>query len=159
MLTWALLLLVIGLLLFVAEVFVPSYGVLSVLACVSLLAGVIMLFTVNRWAGALTLLTLAAGAPFAFSAAMHLWQKTPMGKQMILTKTAGDLPRNIILVGSTGAALTDLRPMGEIELNDVRVQAITENNVMIAAGTNVKVLAMTDTIATVRPLTQLNSGV
>ena len=149
-LAWAILLIVIGVVVFVAEVFVPSGGVLGVLAGLCLMVGVLMLFAVNKWAGGAAFLALAIGVPFAFTGAMNVWQKTPAGKRMILTDTAPQDSPALVLVGETGVTVTDLRPMGEAEFEGRRVQAINEAGVVVPAGTPVRVLAVTDRVATVR---------
>ncbi|HEY0008135.1 MAG TPA: NfeD family protein [Tepidisphaeraceae bacterium] len=153
LIAWAMIFMAIGVALFVAEVFLPSHGILAVLASLSLITGVVICFAINRWLGAGLSLALVTAAPFAFSASFNLWQRTPVGKRMILTSTAGEMPRAQVLVGSTGIAMTDLRPMGEAEFGTSRLQVISESGNTIAAGTAVRVLSMTDAVAMVRPVT------
>jgi membrane-bound ClpP family serine protease len=48
LITWAMIFMAIGVALFVAEVFLPSHGILAVLASLSLFAGVVICFAINR---------------------------------------------------------------------------------------------------------------
>jgi membrane-bound ClpP family serine protease len=49
--------------------------------------------------------------------------------------------------------MTDLRPMGEAEFGNTRLQVISESGSPIAAGTGVRVLSITDAVAMVRSVT------
>ena len=58
--TWALLLLVLGLVFLVLEFFIPSGGALAVLCALSLLAAIVVGFMAGPWTGAAILLDRSA---------------------------------------------------------------------------------------------------
>ncbi|MBC7782850.1 MAG: NfeD family protein [Burkholderiales bacterium] len=153
MLIWFCILLALAIVMLVSEIFLPSGGVLGVVGLLCLLAAVIICFFINRWLGAGVSLALLVITPFAVAGAMNVWQRTPIGRRMILKTTMGYANVPTVLIGTAGVALTELRPMGECEFGDTRMQACSEMGVIVSAGSPVKVISITDGIATVRPLT------
>ncbi len=149
---WLIALLIIAAVMFVAELFVPSGGLLAIGGAIALTAAVVLCFMIDRWVGIGATVAILLLTPFAWMGAMNLWPKTPMGKRMILTETAGELPRSHVLVGSTGRTLTEMRPMGEVEVGDVRIEAHSEMGVIIPAGRSVKVISLADGVAIVREI-------
>ncbi len=152
MITWLVICLLIALAMFIAELFIPSGGLLAIIGAVSITSAILICFAINRWLGAALLLATIVIAPFAMSGAIKLWQRTPIGRRMILTTTVGELPRPHLLVGSTGMTLTEMRPMGEIEVAEIRVEALSEMAAIIPAGRKVKVLSISGNVATVREM-------
>jgi membrane-bound serine protease (ClpP class) len=86
-----------------------------------------------------------AFAAFAF----RIWPNTPMGRRIIGTPSddeveAGRLAelqekaRTASLVGREGVALTALRPVGVVELDGRRLDALAETT-YVAAGTRVRI--------------------
>ncbi|HEX8340573.1 MAG TPA: NfeD family protein [Tepidisphaeraceae bacterium] len=149
--TWLIILIVAAVIVFVAEIFVPSAGILSIIGGVLLVAAIGVAFAVNRWAGVGLTAAVVAVTPFAFAAGVSLWTRTPIGRQMTLTATSGTAATIDVLVGETAVAVTDLRPMGECETATARVECQAEMGQIIPAGTRVKILAIDAGVATVRP--------
>ena len=84
LLGWAAILLVVGLILAMLEIFVPSGGVLGFLSVTSLIAALVMAFRHSPWSG-LGFLGLAVFAvPAGLVFALQLWPKTPMGRRILL---------------------------------------------------------------------------
>ncbi len=152
MVYWLIILLAIAVVMFVAELFVPSGGLLAIIGAASLTAAIIICFSIDRWLGVGVTVASMLIAPFVFAGSINLWQRSPLGKRMIITQTVGELPLPEILIGSSGVALTEMRPMGEVEVGEVRIEAQSEMGFIIPAGAKVKVLAMSGGIATVREL-------
>ncbi len=150
MMIWFGILLTLAIVFLLAEVFVPSAGLLGVLGLGCLLAAVIVCFFANRWLGAGVSIGLLVISPFAINGALRIWQRTPIGKKMILTQTTENNPQPTVLVGSSGVALTELRPMGECEFGDTRLDAQSEMGQVIPAGAKVKVISVSSGVATVR---------
>jgi membrane-bound serine protease (ClpP class) len=150
MVYWLIILLVIAVVMFVAELFVPSGGLLAIIGAASLTAAIVICFSIDRWLGVGVTVASILIAPFIMAGSINLWQRSPLGKRMIITQTVGQLPKPEVLIGSSGIALTEMRPMGEVEIGELRVEAQSEMGIIIPAGAKVKVLAMSGGIATVR---------
>lgn len=153
---WIIILFSLTVILFVAEVFVPSGGVLAILATICLLATIVLAFMINRWFGVAVLVGTVMAAPFLAAMAIRLWQKTPIGKKMVLNHTVGELTSERVLVGTEGITLTEMRPMGECEFGQIRIEAKSETGRFIPAGRRVKVIEYHDTVATVREVDTTN---
>lgn len=155
---WLLTLLTISLILYVAELFIPSGGVLAILSTGCMVVVVVLCFMLSRWLGVGVLVALAILGPIGVSLGVSVWQHTPIGRKMILSTTAGEAPRPFVLVGSTGTAVTEMRPMGECEFDDRRIEARSELGQIIRTGQPVVVIALEDGVAVVRPVTAVASA-
>jgi membrane-bound ClpP family serine protease len=143
-LAWPILLLAFGLILLTAEVFIPSGGLLGILAfgCVAL-----SLWQAFRQSTALGLNFLLADfliLPVAVMVALYLWPKTPLARRVFLKPPApeeieGAHPalRLDVLLGQYGRTLTPLRPSGFVELDGRRLNALSEDG-LLDAGTLVR---------------------
>lgn len=143
-LTIAYLLIVIGLALLVAELFIPSGGVLFLLSSLCILGGVVLTFIYGDTAtGMITLLSVFVVVPAMAVAMFYVWPYTPMGRRLILPDqdaTIANLPVNLEmdgLRGKFGRALSDLRPAGAVEFDGRRVDTISEG-MMVPAGSWVR---------------------
>ncbi|MCC6670166.1 MAG: hypothetical protein IT458_03840 [Planctomycetes bacterium] len=141
------LLLVFGLLLVVAEVFLVSFGALAVLSALSLVSAVFLAFTHHGQAvGFLFLGICVFGVPAVLLTALRLLPRTRVGRELILSGPAheavsgtaadGALPR---LLGKTGETLSDLRPSGIARIDGARVDVITRGE-MLARGVRIQVI-------------------
>lgn len=148
----ALLLMVVAIALFVAEVFIPSGGMIVVCAIGAFLGA--CFFAWQAWwtnhpayfwsftASALVLV------PIVVAVAFSVWPHTPIGRRAILQEprpeeiasfTEQD-DRNARLVGKIGSAVTMMNPAGIMVLDGQRVQCQSEG-MIIAAGAAVKVIS------------------
>jgi len=145
---WIAFLLALGVLFAVAEIFVPSGGLLTVLAILCFVGGIVAGFFVSTTAGIVTLLVTVLLAPLLLYVLMRIWPHTPVAKRAILggpasRGTAGDLTHRQPgqLVGREGAAKTLLRPAGKMTLDDGRtIDCVTEGE-YVQPGTRVRILA------------------
>lgn len=151
-LVWLFTLLSVAIVLYVAEVFIPSHGVLTVLATACLVGVVGLCFLIDRWLGTGALVAIALLGPVGLSLGISVWQRTPVGRKMVLRSVAGEPDRPFVLIGSTGVTLTELRPMGECEFGDRRIEVKSEFNQIVPAGRPVVAIAMSDGVATVRTI-------
>jgi membrane-bound ClpP family serine protease len=147
--TFALLLLAIGVVLLVAELFLPTHGLLGITGGVAVLCAVFVTSRQNAWAGLGLLLALAAVTPFAWAGAMKVWPRTPLGRRMVLPPVAGDAPAAGVRVGQSGVTVSELRPMGWCEFEGVRVEAMSEHGI-VEPGKSVTVVALVNSRPTVR---------
>lgn len=139
------LLLIVGLVLLVAEVFFVSFGVIGLLAGVTLIGAVFAAFQESTGFGMTILVVEAIAAPVVLTMAFKILPKTPFGKQLILAgpKTQGHAAaadRGLsALVGQSGETLSDLRPAGFARIDGRKIDVVTRGE-MIARATPIKVL-------------------
>lgn len=149
MLIWGLALLGIAAILLVVEVFVPSAGVIASISGISALAGVIILWMHDTaWGLAGLLVTLVLG-PTMLYWAFKMMPHTPMGRAILGGRPDEELDAREMseherlmsrkaLVGLHGIALTDLRPIGDVEIEGQHIEALAEMG-WIEAGSPVVV--------------------
>lgn len=155
---WAILLLLVGCALIVLEVFIPSGGVISILAIVSLIASVIIAFWESPTTGPITGLVFAAiavvAAPAVLAMALKYWPRTRMGKAFL-----GELPREEevlpedprrALLGRVGVARSKMLPSGAVEVDGQMIDAVTQGQA-IEPGAYVVVVEVRANRVVVRP--------
>jgi membrane-bound ClpP family serine protease len=163
LLLWGLGLLAASLLLVVAEVFVPSGGLIAVVSAGCAIAGVACLFRVSAAWGIVGVLSVMVLGPAALMFGLKIWPSTPMGRRLILgDRTEEEIAQEKLrelrerdsvkaLVGTEGIALTDLRPVGTVQIGPTRYEALSEGKI-VPAGTRVRVTSAQDNQIRVRPL-------
>ena len=142
--TLAIVLLGVGLALIVAEIFLPSFGILSVLAGLAILAALWFAFQVNLRTGFWFFVVTALSVPVTIGFAFGLLPKTPLGRRLILAREsrgveAGGLEERL---GEEGVAETDLRPGGFARVGGRRVDVVTRGE-YLEAGARVRVIEAT----------------
>jgi membrane-bound serine protease (ClpP class) len=133
-LTLAYVLIALGLVLLVAELFLPTGGVLFVLSVVALIVGVAMTFRYDQSTGVVTLIGVFVAIPLLGAIALHYWPKTPMGRRFVLSgpeedKTVASMPVILELEqlrGRYGRTVSALRPSGVTEFDGKRVDTLSE---------------------------------
>lgn len=147
-----------GFLLMVAELFIPSGGILSVLCIAALGVGVTFAFQHNSRTGWWTLLGVFIATPAFAMLLFRIWPHTPMGKKFFLKAPEGEASRLQMaahdelaeLVGKTGKTLSTLRPSGMVDFQDRRVDCISEG-MMIGEGQWVRCVEARGGRVVVRP--------
>lgn len=148
-LTLAVLLVIVGAILLIAETVLPTFGILGILGGLCVLGSVITCFWINPWLGTAMLVTLAIISPLLFSLAMRLWPRTPVGKKLILNYAEAAPPKPSFTLGQVGVAMTEMRPIGECEFDSKRLEAMSELGI-IPAGSKVKIVSLGETMPVVR---------
>ena len=151
---WVVGLLTLAALMVALELFVPSGGLISVVAGLSAIAGVVVAFQINVTTGLIALGLVAVLTPTIFWLAIKVFPSTPMGRNIILTEgtTEEDMQRRLherraeaeaisSLIGAQGKALTGLRPGGTIRLDREDIEAFAETGI-IPAGTKVVITSV-----------------
>jgi membrane-bound serine protease (ClpP class) len=147
-----------GLVLTLAEICIPSFGVLALssLACFGL--AVYYSFALNPLAGVLVLVGLLIGFPIFLVYAIRLLPRTPLGRRLSLRKltadTGGGVPTaqdQVGLIGQEGVAASPLRPSGTVVVGDRRFTATSETG-FLPAGARVKVVKSLGLNVMVRPV-------
>lgn len=168
-LLWALVLLGASLLLLFMELFVPSGGLIGILAGIASLGSIIAFFQYDTTWGLVATGAYLVLGPIIGVFGFKWWINSPLGRRMIL---GGDEPGAVDpedddspmstaharkerlaqlrqLIGAQGVAVTPLRPVGVVKINGQRVDAIAEMGV-IDAGTTVTVTDVYDNQIKVR---------
>jgi len=149
LLIWGLVLLLLSSALLVIEVFVPTAGVLAITSTALAVAGVVCLWRYsNEWGvgGLLTMMVVGPGIAFY---GLKIYRQTPLGRKMTGADTddrmAEDHDRleeslrtRQQLVGKIGTVLTELRPIGVIDIDGARHDALSETT-LIRAGRRVRI--------------------
>lgn len=137
-------LLVIGMILFMIEAMIPSFGVIGIMGAVSMVASFILAFQVNPVMGYIFLVLGPAGGVFLFFMGLKLLPKTKMGKNFILTGPASERDQTVEtgyhrFEGKEGVAMSDLRPSGIAVIESERITVQTEGEI-IEKDSRVKVI-------------------
>ncbi|MFM8287054.1 MAG: hypothetical protein ACKOGA_10035 [Planctomycetaceae bacterium] len=160
---WACLLLGVGLLLLVAEVFLPSGGILAVLTGGTLVASLTCAW-LAWWPDRAPLFWWFLGAvlgliPLTAVGAFWIWPTTAIGRRALLEGPsaeevdafAEETLQFARFVGQLGTTATVLNPAGMLELGTERLHCQSEG-ALIAAGVRVVVVRATHNLVTVRPV-------
>lgn len=162
-LSLAFILILAGFLLMVAELFIPSGGILSVLSIGALGVGVSMAFFNDVAIGWYSLIGVFIALPIVGGVLLRLWPKTPMGKRFILEAPQDDGSAALMasheelenLVGKIGKTISVLRPAGMVDFEGRRVDSITEG-MMIQPGQTVRCVEVRAGKVLVRPVDSTN---
>ena len=143
-LTIALVLFAIGVILLLAEILLPTGGILVVGALLFFSVGVgIILRYGDTVEAAVAIGGLAVGLPAAGFVAVHAWRRMSLGSSLDATAgTAGPIDlygqsELEALKGRVGKTVSTMRPSGTVEFDGRRVDAMTEG-MMVDAGVWVK---------------------
>jgi membrane-bound serine protease (ClpP class) len=158
-------LIAVGFLLLAAELFIPSGGVIFVLAVAAITGGVVMTFYYDVSVGTVTMIGVFIALPVLGSILLHYWPKTRLGKRFFLTApleeetpAAAPLLQELEpLRGRIGRALSALRPSGVVDFDGQRVDVITEG-MMVEPGQWVRCIDVKAGKVIVRPVEKPNLG-
>jgi membrane-bound ClpP family serine protease len=157
-LVWILLLVATGLALVLAEVFVPSGGVLGLLAVLALGAGIVTAFVEEGiLAGMGVMAGTLAAVPVVLVLAFRWFPATPLGRRVLPPPPKADevLPDLSLrqrlrgLVGRHGRAASEFVPWGTVEIEGEAYEAVSEGG-PIAVGEPVEVVGVQSRALVVR---------
>jgi len=128
----------LGLCFAIAEVFFPSFGILSVLAAVSFVSSIFLAYTqVDMMTGHLFLVSSAIVVPVAVYYSLRVLPRTAMGRMLMLSGPNRDFVEGAAqepglegYEGKAGVALSDLRPSGVARIEGERVDVITRGEML-----------------------------
>jgi membrane-bound ClpP family serine protease len=147
---WSVILLVVGIGLVAMELFLPSGGVLSLLAALAIAASVTVAFTGGITAGAIMLTVTLIVLPLILAAAVRWWPYTPLGRLMVLhapeheADVLPDTPDYLerqSLIGRRGVAKTKMLPSGAVVIDGRTYDALSDGTA-IDRGQPVRVKAV-----------------
>jgi membrane-bound serine protease (ClpP class) len=137
-------LVVAGILLVLAEIFIPG-GIAGTIGSFLILAGIVAGFHRDPTLGFGLLIGALGFGALAFWLWVKYFPRSPMGKRLILQQDGADWhgfdAANSVLLGLVGVAHTSLRPAGTARIGDRRVDVVTRGE-MIERGSNVRVIAV-----------------
>ena len=141
------------------EVFLPSAGLIAVVAGLLGLAGIVCLFQENLGWGFAGIGAASVLAPAIFIFGVKLLPSTPLGRKMLFGEAGKHEPvipedsgRELEpLLGAEGEAVTDLRPVGMARIEGQRIDVLSEVS-FVPAGTRVRVVAVEGSQIKVRPI-------
>ena len=139
----AICLLGVGLVLILAEVVFPSFGLLSILATACIVGAIVSAFADSSTTGVQFLVATAVLVPGTILAGLKLLPLTPMGKHMVVrgltfeSRAATD-ERDLRLVGQEGVVESELRPAGFARVGGRRVDVVSRGE-SIEPGARVRV--------------------
>jgi membrane-bound serine protease (ClpP class) len=157
-LVWAGLLLLLGLALVMTEVFVPSGGILGVLALTSIVVAIVLAFWQSgALAGFLFVLVSLIAVPIILFMAFQWLPDTAVGKRLLAVAPSSEdvLPddeeRRALreLLGKIGRAETSMLPSGAVQIEGRTIDAMSEG-MPIEPGQPVRVVEVHGTRVTVR---------
>lgn len=159
-LLYSTLLFLLFIVLLVAEFYVPSAGTVGAVALLAGLTSVAIAFSHSTFAGVGFSITVIVATPVILFWMVRHWPNTPIGKRILnrrpgqteapveSTLRSGEKRKD--LVGRIGVAKTGLLPGGRIEIDDQRIDALSEGT-PIEAGTKVVVISAIAGKIRVRP--------
>jgi len=149
--TLAAILFIVGIALLIAELFIPSFGIIGVIGILCIfgglflsLAGDLRFLTPDRLRDtlvslAVSLVGFAAIAGIIFKYAPG-W---PMVRRLVNQTFSGDMTSTIekqmLLLGKVGTAVTSLRPVGTAVIDGIKVDVVTQGE-FINSGTSVTII-------------------
>ncbi|NUQ66727.1 MAG: NfeD family protein [Phycisphaerales bacterium] len=159
---WGLALLALAIVLLFIEVFVPSAGAIGFIAIAAAAAGVVVLWRYDPAWGITSLLGVAILGPILVLFALRIYPSTPIGRRMIGIPTeeeanaqalaqAQEQQQRAALIGREGVVRTDCRPVGVVEVDGTRYDALSETT-LLPAGTRIKITSVEGAQIKVRPL-------
>ncbi len=142
--------------LLIAEVFVPSGGLISICALACLIGGVAIFFrhsTATGWAGIIIAIIMI---PSVVITAYKIFPKTRLGKSVTLMPpqrqpgdAIPDTPQLKEMLGAVGTVITTMRPVGMCDFSGRRLECMAESG-YVENGKKVKVIRVESTQLTVR---------
>jgi membrane-bound ClpP family serine protease len=144
--------------LIIAEVFVPSGGLISLCALACLIGGAFIFFNYNTTVGWIGLGVAVVMIPTLLVFAYKIFPKTRFGKSVTLSpveRQQGDAIPDTSklkeLLGKVGIVITPMRPVGMCDFEGQRVECVAESG-YVEKGKKVKVINVESTQLTVRTI-------
>ncbi|HEW79921.1 MAG TPA: hypothetical protein ENH34_08170 [Phycisphaerales bacterium] len=140
----------------VAEVFIPSGGMISICAIACLIGGAAIFFRHSTTAGWIGVIIAIIMVPSVLIIAYKMFPKTRFGKAVTLTPpqrqrgdAIPDTDKLKELLGAVGLVITPLRPVGMCDFSGQRLECVAESG-YVDKGKSVKVIHVEETQLTVR---------
>lgn len=134
----------LGVLILIAEVFIPSHGMLGIVGTFCIIAAVVKTFDYGGTeAGMISVVACLTLLPTMGYFGVKYWRSTPIGRRIVpanpvLTDADTSVPIEELrgLIGRSGLAVSALRPVGLCEFDGKRVSCVAELGI-VETGTEV----------------------
>ena len=153
-LVWSILLMLVGCVVLVLEVFIPSGGLLAVISAAAFVGSIVIAFQRGPVTGFTFVMSTVVAVPLVLALAFHYWPKTKIGKAFL-----GELPRDEdvlpddphrVLMGRVGVARSKMLPSGAVEIDGQMIDALSQGQA-IEPGQYVVVTEVRANRVVVRP--------
>lgn len=134
-----------GVILIIAEIILPSGGILSILAAGALIFSLVKAFSISTNTGVLFIAADTIMIPALVLIGLKLIAKSPVTLKRSLSREEGVISQKNdmnLMLDATGIAMTDLRPSGGVSINNKRTDVVTQGE-YIDKGTTVRVIQIT----------------
>ena len=142
-LIWPIVLIVLGMVMLFIEAIVPSFGLIGIAGFMLIGGGVVAIWTT---AGMMWGVVGSCIAVPVFVFAMVLFFRSRASRAFVQTGTieggSSSIPAMTHLVGQIGVAITPLRPSGIVQLDEERIDVVTDGGAFIEKGEDVIVLRL-----------------
>ncbi len=146
---WSIILLSLGLAVILLELFVPSAGILGVLATVLIVSGIIVAFFNSVQAGVIVLTITSLSLPLLLVLLLKIWPSTPIGRKVLIGRVNAE---DVLPIGSHydelssldgrfGRAKTKMLPSGTVVINKKSYDAVSDG-FAIDPGDHIQVIAI-----------------
>jgi len=136
---WIFVILALGLVIMLMEVFIPSYGLLSIAGVGAFAASIYFGFQSSAALGVTVVILIVVLLPIEIVIGVKLFPETPLGRRMVLRarEKTTDVDRVSgadleALVGREGVTRTMCRPAGVAEIGGTRVDVVAEGMIVDA---------------------------
>ena len=148
--------------LIMAEVFIPSGGLISILAIICVIGGIITCFQINAFVGFIGIIVAIIMIPGLLILTYKILPKTKFGKSVTLApperqqgEGVPDTLRLKEMLGEVGVVVSTLRPVGMCNFSGQRLECVAESG-YVDKGKKVKVIKIESTQLTVRLLEEIS---
>lgn len=155
-LSFAVFLYIVCAVLLVAEIFIPSFGLLTILAISCAIGSGVIFFSFGTWSGVIGIAIGFIIIPVIWIIAYKLFPQTRLGKEIILQDITGTRGRGIPdndklqeMLGKKGVVITPLRPVGMCDFQGHRLECVAETG-YVEKDKQVEVIEVEGTQITVR---------
>lgn len=148
---WAIALQILAVALLLAEIFIPSGGLLALATAGTLIGSLVVGFNASPLQGWILLGLDLLVFPFLIWWGINQVEKMPMALPERLENGGGEDESLHGLMGKEGVAETDLRPVGRIRVDHRMVDAQARSG-FLTRGTRVEVIAISGNRLVVKPL-------
>ena len=156
MLPWISVLAILGLILMIAEILIPGFGIFGVLGVISLLSATLMAAKIY---GTLVFLAMLIGLVLLFFIMLMIAKKSGLYNKVILFDrqeyTDFDEKKYLGLIGKIGTTQSTLRPYGVVDIDGENFDVSSLGD-FIDKGKRVKVVQVTGKTVTVKEWSEEN---
>ena len=138
--TYAIILLLVGVALIIMEMFLPSAGILGALAIGAIIGSLVLAFKEGEGVGLVFLGVTVIIVPILLVLGLKIFPKTPIGRRIILPpanepasvrgRAGVSMEDYSTLVGKSGRTVTPLRPSGIAEIEGERYSVVSEGELI-----------------------------